>query len=868
MKIAVPRQSAGYLSRPRLVETLDGAAEQEVVLLCAPAGYGKTLLLADWSANDLDRTAWVSLDEGDNDDQRFWSAVVAALTTCPAVPADSRVHRIEVPTTPSRDQAFLAELLDALTHLSSRIRLILDDVHELTAADPLHGLGCLVRDWPRGQRLVLATRSDPPLHLSRLRLAERLCEIRADSLAFSLAEASVLVSSSDLVAGPGQVKVLLEQTAGWPAGLRLAVLSLRESGDPETFLKDLVGNGRAISDYLVTEIMSRFTDEVREFLYCIAVSDELTVPLAVALSGQADAGELLTAVERETSLVVSYGGGRRWFRVHPLLRSHLRAEVRRTRPEVKAGLHATAARWFDGAGQPILALRHARSAGDVPLVGDLLRRHGAAMATSGGHGAILDAFDVVGVAAPPDPWIELVGALAALEIGDATAMSVRVSRAESAWPDPPAPELEALRAHVIARFTWMAEAGQLGPEEQDFERIVGAESGSAVGLFLRANSAVAAGRLEEAEVIASAAADRAVREGNSYLAARSLTTQAVATGYGGDINRMVEVVEQSERSAPPESWHSTEGEALNAVMSAYGALMQHRPQRCLDVVAKAVGFATGLRSRRDGAAAEALMPLIDILRATARFDLGEGHAAAVVLRVAREAIPPGAARFKPAALSVLFEHGVTTRLGRQGQTRAVLDWAEQHLQGTGELAFLRAAGPAGIRRFPAAREQLRPLLDGSAVPVVPWALTEGWLLDCDIALALGSRPRAREALRQALSTAQEFGCVRPLVYASDEVAALLSDQLGAFGDLDETARTALSAHRSREHLPALTEREQAVLALLPSQRSLEEIADDLAVSINTVKSHVKAVYSKLGANSRRSAVAAAQRHGLTGGGGG
>ncbi|MCO1660605.1 hypothetical protein [Pseudonocardia humida] len=563
-KLVVPRTSQGHLHRPRLVRRLAGAGPGSVLLVCAPAGYGKTLLLADWVSTDPTPTAWLSLDEDDNDDRLFWAAVVAAVLACPTTPPDSPLHDLALPAVPSRDPDFLPALLGALHDLPEPVRLVLDDVHELTSAEPLHGLTRLVRDRPPAVQIVLATRSDPPVHLHRLRLTGALREIRAAALAFSFDEASALLAMIDDEVRDDQVRLILEHTEGWVAGLRLAALSLRESDDRDTFLTDLVGNGRAISDYLVGEILSRLTDEVRDVLTAVSVCDHLTAPLAVALSGQDDAGELLLAMERETSLVVSYGEGRRWFRVHRLLLSHLRADVRRQRPDLLSVLHARAARWFADAHDPPTALRHARAAEDPDLIDELVHRHGLALAALGHHDAVIEALDAAAAWRAPGAVAELVRALACIERGDAAAVARHVARAEAVWPADPAPRLLSLRELVEARRTWTA--GRWGAADPGRSRpFADGSVGEQIGLVVRANAALARGDPRAAEETARTATDRAISDGNSYTTARGLTTLSIAAGMGGDITRMVDLAERAERSAPAERWRSTEGAALNAV---------------------------------------------------------------------------------------------------------------------------------------------------------------------------------------------------------------------------------------------------------------------------------------------------------------
>jgi LuxR family maltose regulon positive regulatory protein len=232
------------------------------------------------------------------------------------------------------------------------------------------------------------------------------------------------------------------------------------------------------------------------------------------------------------------------------------------------------------------------------------------------------------------------------------------------------------------------------------------------------------------------------------------------------------------------------------------------------------------------------------------------------MRTARLRLPADATLDLPGrAFVVLLEHGAATALGLRAQAAEVLEWAEERLGDAGELALLRAAGPAAAGRFDIAREHLAPLLDGRAAPAVAWTAVEARLLQCALDLRSGSRPGARRALLDALAAAQVQGVVRPLLAAPADVAGFLAEQAGTLGRDDALAGEVLALRREREErmpLARLTERERAVLDLLPSQMSFEEIAEALAVTVNTVKSHVRAVYDKLGTTSRRDAVAVHQ----------
>lgn len=867
IRTAVPQRPALYLPRPRLNAHLDDTADGEVVLVSAPAGYGKTLLLADWVTRQERPVAWLTLDRDDNIDRRFWAGVLAALATARNLPNDHPVRSIGLPAVPSRSPEFMGALVDALAALPDPLVMVFDDLHELTHPDPLAGLAALIEKRPATLRLVLASRADPPLRLGRLRLIGELRELRAPALAFTPDEAATVLTQAGVRITAEQREVLHAETAGWPAAVRLASISLREAADPAAFLADLTGNGQAISDYLVGEILSRLPGDVIEVLLAVSVCAAVTAPLAVALVGRADAADVLADIEHRTSLVVSYGEGRRWFRVHPLLRAQLYADLRRRRPDRIAELHRRALAWYTAARNPVGALRHAAHADDLGLVQNVLRGHGAVLATSGYHaevGAALDRLDAAG-RLRGDVALMLVGVLAHVECGRTQAADVLMRHVAARWPAEPDSELRALRALAAGRRSWY------GPRTKDTayeSEVGGAESELAlVSMLLRAKKAMVDGRLAEADEIARAAAAGAAADRHDYLVAKALTTRAMVAGVRGDISRMVDHAVEAGRTAPPGSWSHTVSEAHCLVMRAYGELLQGRPVAALQSAA-AFSAAAETASTAAQGPISVLRPVLDVVCAAARFDLGEHHGGLEAMRLSRGQILGGGSLDAPlSALLAILEHEAALRLGHHADARAVQEWAQTRVGGVGhsDLTYLRAeatawhrAGPTGAE---AAREVLAPLLDGTAKPLVPWLTGSAWTLECLLALRTDNGLRARDALRQALAFAERSGVVRPLVNAPVEVADLLSRELGNLGGADDLAESVLDARRvlprggAAGARAALTARETAVLELLPYPLSLGEIAERLDITTNTVKTHLTAIYAKLGVRSRREAVA-------------
>ncbi|MDT7553918.1 MAG: LuxR family transcriptional regulator, maltose regulon positive regulatory protein, partial [Pseudonocardiales bacterium] len=614
IRTAVPQLSALYLPRPRLSSFLDDIADGEVVLVSAPAGYGKTLLLADWVTRHP-RVAWLTLDRDDNADRRFWAGVLAALTTVADIPPSNPVHTLELPDAPSSNPDFLATLIDGLAAAPGPLLMVLDDVHELTHRHPLTGLANLIENRPPGLRMVLASRSDPPLRLGRLRLAGELRELRAPELAFTPDEAANVLARAEVRLSTQQRSVLHGETAGWPAALRLASLTLREAADPDAFLSDLTGNGQAISDYLVGEILSRLPGEVTEVLLAVSVCDAVSAPLAVALTERADAGDVLADLEQRTSLVASYGAGKRWFRIHPLLRAQLFADLRRRRPDLIAVLHRRTLDWYAAVRRPLDALRHATLAEDPALIRDVLRRHGAVLATSGQHAEVSEVLGVVDTAGllRGDVELMLVGVLAHMELGRADAADELLTRVAARWPAEPEAPLTALRTLATARRSWYGPPATASAQPDVTP--ISSEKGEleVAGMLQRANVAMAAGGWAEADEIARAAVEQATREGHHYLAARALTIRGIVCGLRGEISSMLEHAVRADRTAPAQSWKGTGSETFCLAMCVYGAFLQGRP-------AEALRTADALQDIADQASTgslgeiDPLLPILDVLR--------------------------------------------------------------------------------------------------------------------------------------------------------------------------------------------------------------------------------------------------------------
>ena len=376
-KLHVPRPRPGFVPRPRLAGALDEGLARRLILVCAPAGSGKTTLLAGWAASGNRPVAWLSLDAADNDPVRLWRHVVAALDRARPGIAE-RVGPLLGPPAPPSFEGLVTALINELAAQrgDGEVLLVLDDYH-LIDAQPVHvSLGFVLEHLPPGLHLVLASRSDPPLSLARLRAGGQLAELRAADLRFTAEEASALLRESagaDLPAAA--VAALAARTEGWVAGLQLAALSLRGQADPAGFVAAFSGSHRYVLDYLTEEVLDRQQEELRTFLLETSLLERLSGGLCDAVTGRDGSQAMLERVEQAGLFLVPLDEVRGWWRYHHLFADLLRARLQQQRPGRVADLHRAAAAWCEEHGLADDAVRHALAAGDTTWAARLVERN-------------------------------------------------------------------------------------------------------------------------------------------------------------------------------------------------------------------------------------------------------------------------------------------------------------------------------------------------------------------------------------------------------------------------------------------------------------------------------------------------------------
>ena len=368
-KLEPPRRRSGLVARYGLVDRLCASAADPIVYVSAPAGYGKTTLMAHWADADERPFAWVSLDAGDNDPIALLTYAALALNR--VEPLGGPVFSALSAQKPDVEGLVLPRLGKAVATRSQPYVLVLDDAHVLTSPEALDALVVLTRHLPAGSQVAITARSQPTLPLGKLRAGRRLFELGPADLAFAPDEAEILLRGAGIELEPAEVRLITERTEGWPAGLYLAALSLRAHGSLVA-VEGFTGDDRIVADYFRDEVLARLPPGLARFLTRTSVLDRLSAPLCDAILGQSGSASKLHRLERSNLFLVPLDRRRVWYRYHTLFAEMLRGRLRDAEPELELELHERASDWYAAQGEPEEAIRHALAAGNVEKAGDLV----------------------------------------------------------------------------------------------------------------------------------------------------------------------------------------------------------------------------------------------------------------------------------------------------------------------------------------------------------------------------------------------------------------------------------------------------------------------------------------------------------------
>ncbi|MGZ4202911.1 MAG: LuxR C-terminal-related transcriptional regulator [Thermoleophilaceae bacterium] len=854
---------------------LSATGPGSALLVCAPAGSGKTVLLRTWAERLREHIAWISVERGEEDAQHFWLSVIDTLAG--ATGEERLVERVGA-TPEFRGDGAIERLLSDLRSLEEPSVLVVDDLHELRSADALRLLELFLSDLPPQLRVALVTRHEPGLGLHRLRLSGRLTEIRSADLRFSLDETRNLLEAEGIVLPEDAVAQLHERTEGWVAGLRLAALSLAKHPDPERFVTEFSGSERTVAGYLMAEVLDRQPAEVRELLLQTSVLERVSGPLADFVTGSSGSERILQQLEDANAFVVSLDAGRCWFRYHHLFAELLRLELRRTSPATVGALHRAAAQWYEEHGSMVEAIRHAQAAADWPQAARLLADGYISLVFDGRVAtlrALLAAFpDGAGEANAELALAFAKGRLYDGALDESAAYIAIAGRLADTVADERRRRFDLQLAEVtLALARRRGNLGAVLETMRSMEELLSAQPAGelALGNDLRAAALMNLGIAElwstrpaDARRHLEQALELARRIGRPYLQVGCLAHLAMAAPLvGSPASVSLELCEQAVAIAREHGWTD---DPVNAAGLGTGAMVLlwlgrfAETERWLEQARRAV--------RPDGEPGTELIIFHS-----------EG-----LLSMARGRFDDAFAAFEAAErMQTLLagEHALTgERRSRIAQMRA---WRGETAAARQALADLAGEEHdlAGVRIAEAAVD----LAEGAPqqavdvlAPVIArteralkgdWAAIDASLVDALAREQLGDRRAAEASIERALELAEPEGVLLPFVLFpvrdllerhprhTTAHATLLSEIIDLLAGSPASPRAVAAPLRDE-----LSEAEMRVVRYLPSNLKAPEIAAELFVSTNTVRTHLRHIYAKLDAHSRTEAVGRARELGL------
>ncbi|MEO7753812.1 MAG: LuxR C-terminal-related transcriptional regulator [Terracoccus sp.] len=851
-------------SRPRLTEVLDLVADPastvNLATVCAPAGFGKTTALLAWvqaRREAGDTAAWCDLDGLHATSRLFWGRLLGSIAL--AVPAAGDIGRLAAPRV-AGDVDFLLSLADALADL--RLVLVVENLHEVTEPGLLRDLDHLLALLPAGVTCVLTSRSDPPLQaVLAAKLAGTLAQLRAADLALTREELAVF--APDLTE---QVMASVwEATEGWPAMVRLAVETARTSG---TSRLDLVRDDPSLAQFLFHEAFELQTPATQDLLLRAAVPSRLPLELAVELTGRKDVGTVLDRVAQVSGLLrrSARSDTTTVYRFHPILRAYLGGELARRDSGLAGSLHRRTARWLIDHGSGREAIDHVVAANDVRFTAVFAREMGPALINDGDSTLLLGALQSArGRLGTTMPWSRCLLAIALLDTGhvdEAAAVSTG-GPPGIGGPTPPGsdPELRAARGALTAlldrrrgRPCTRRELGAAPPSSDPDLRLLSA--------LARGSALCWGGDLDAAEEELTTAVSLARGLGRPAALIDGLTFLGTVHASRSDFVAMGAPVTEALLLAEQDGWSASPRIALTHVLGGWLARQRLEDDRAAAHAARGRALAGASGNLSVIVPAEVLDAAIRFESSGSTVDLARLHA--VWGRVAHARGAPGPrANTRLMASAALADVRYSLRAHRREQVEETRRMILECLGPVGEHLVTTALVDDACGNLGRARRTIGRVTSGAVPVVVPLTLLEAHVIDASLAARGGDAFAAVESARRAIELADRLGALRPLVDGGEPMTTVLRAHRGRWGAQEELVDRVLEhGGTARPVATTLSRRELDILLELPNLRTVDEIAGSMFLSVNTVKTHLRSIYRKLGVSSRRDAVAVARRAGL------
>jgi LuxR family transcriptional regulator, maltose regulon positive regulatory protein len=855
-RLVVPGLPPLHVPRLRLITALNEARDAPLTLVAAGPGAGKTVLLAEWAHSQDYPVAWITVTPAENEPRRFWRLFLSALR---AAAWDDLPRSV-----PGGDATVLFEsLFSRRPPPQVPLPLVIDDAHLLSHPSLLEGLDDLVRSWHPRLRLVLAARSDPLLPLYRYRLEGRMRELRASDLAMTPSEARALLAAHGVTLPDSAFDVLATRTGGWTAGIRLSAMRMSGTARPADFVAEFAVDQGSIGEYLMNEVLLRQPRRVRRLLIQTGFLEEVSGPLADAVTGSDGSATVLAELAHANSFVSSLDPAQTRFRYHQLFAEILQHLMRQEAPRLVPTLYRRAARWYEAQGDVRNAVKWAASAGDGSAIASLLARDGLARGYVHRQDLSDSAKALDLVEKVPTEGDELRAAevrTARLALMAITADTETAARrlADVGTVPPPLGGAELLVTASLAELILAEKAGDAPLAEQMAARLLDAEASSRLGLvpglrtcilLARARAQFWDGRYDKVDALLLDARHAAESEPSRAVEIEALGTTALLNAYRSRPGRAGDAMQRA-------------GEllGLDSDLSAPLTLELAVAIRAY-VAGDFAAAARAVQRARSSNAAEwdsALAMLLTLTEAEMLLGCGQYSEAWTALSGM-----PKFDRGEPALLAVhrdMILAAIETGLGRPHGALRLLR-RHRSTRFAAPVAVSCAHAYLALGDLSNAENCVRRAITGETVQLGRYLLIEAILCDAEIAQIRDDAGRALEMLVRGIEIADD-DIALPFVRTTDVFSALIQRHptVAARWPVAAAASESAAAAEGARKFAAtpfpepLTDRELAVLRFLATSMSTAEIADELCVSVNTIKTHLAAIYRKLAARRRREAV--------------
>jgi ATP/maltotriose-dependent transcriptional regulator MalT len=883
-KFYIPQPRKNIVKRQHLLDQVEECLHMKLLLVSAPAGYGKTMLIASWLAGQELPKAWISADAGDNDFYRFFNYLLEALNrSCPPV-GETLLQLFRSGMPPSQDN-LVTLFLNELSTLAADCILVIDDYHLIRNPAIHSAFHQIIQDAPRHIHFIVCSRTELPFSVSKLRSHADLLELSQKGLSLTLEESARYMN---LVMGSGlsdsDVAILHDRTEGWLAGLQLAALSLRDQADPARFIRSLKGNHRFIADYLVDEVLSRIPEDLQDFLLRTSVLSQMEASLCNFVLQIEDSQELLVSLDKKRLFTIPLDDSRQWFRYHHLFSEMLFARLLQRSPEIVAGLYQRASAWHAEHGMPEDAVDYALDGNDYAQATRLIKKIGLPLLSHGGWNRLLNWYDRIPEAEfhkQPDFW--LIYFMTLINTGlivDAAKKIEEIFARDFKTLDLPENELTRVRGELAAAQGVIILHSRADPllAKESLEVARGCLAGDLTFRSAFANNnygitCMLLGQMEEAREIFEK--NIAWGKKNELSQSRVMGTSYLAETMAitGNLQRADELFQETAQYVHKAGLQ--EGAVFSKTNLGLGALYYEWNK--LDLALKYL--TEGIRLAELGGYLNQLLPG---WAALARIRILQGDFGGVQETIQRARIFSERYGDPPAAVS--FINAIEAYTAQQRGVGLIVDnWLAYRQNASSDTTnyfsqyevITHARILVAREDFPVACEVIKPMWE--------LALRQGRMKDaisCEVIMARclfmkGEPLPAKTLLQQALFKAEPNHFVRSFLDEGGVVISMIKQFLASessrkqdaeecsttylYSLLDEAGKDSLKASTSRPMsggvggLEPLTDQELNILHMLESGYQNKQIAQGLNISLNTVKYHLKNIYGKLGVVNRTQA---------------